>query len=192
MFAAYARSVGLETRIWALEGKRFDGKAHTIPEVYLPELDRWVMLDVTLNAFARSPTGVPLGILDLRDRVLAGAADSLQFLPLDPAASFGGRALINYYSDVSRYVFLRRDGGLAAEGRYGVLAPLSGWLDWLPEGPKKGAAAFLGGTGHVLYYHDAHNVTLMPTARVAKLCGLLFVLSLVGVLVAATRALGQT
>lgn len=77
LFATEAAAAGFDTRLWALEGNRFDGPAHTVPEVYLKDAARWVMLDVTLNTFAQDHAGAPLGLLDLRDRVPEPRAGSL-------------------------------------------------------------------------------------------------------------------
>ena len=179
LFQDFARRSGLDTRLWALEGDRFAGEPHTVPEVYVGEWGRWVLLDVTMNVFATDRSGAPLGVLDLRDRVL-DAREAPVFHVIVPSIGPRSDAMAAYYAGRVRYAFLRRHAMRDARDRFGILATGSPWLDRLPEGLKKGVAALLGRNGAVLYYHDRHNASLRRTALIAKLWLGLSVLGLVG------------
>jgi hypothetical protein len=187
LFASEAAAAGLDTRLWSLEGNRFEGQAHTVPEVYLRDAARWVMLDVTLNAFAQDHAGAPLGLLDLRDHVLERRSGSLQLRAIEASTPVDLPRVEREYADRCRYAFLRRDAGLDARGRYGGLAPLAAWLDRLPEPVKKGVSAVFGRTGQMLYYHDAHNASLVGPALAAKLCLWIFLGAIAAMLAATTH-----
>lgn len=173
LFVSDATRAGLAARVWALETDRFRGQAHSVPEVYLRDEGRWVLFDVTLNACALDSSGAPLGLLELRDRILEGRQGSFQFAPLAPE-TYVAPATGPYYADRCRDVFLRRNLGLDDRDRYGPLAPFARQLDLLPEGAKKGLSAAFGRTGSVLHYHDTHNASLADAAIAARF-GLLLV-----------------
>jgi len=182
LFESFAASAGLDARVWALEGDGFTGEAHTVPEVYVSASRRWVMIDPTLNAIARDRGGVPLGVLDLRDRLLAGDP-AIEYEPIDPRAEHLAPA--TYYRAHVRYSFLRRHALLDAHDRFGALAPIAAWLDGWPERPKKAVSAAFGASGDVLYFHDRHNASLRSRSLLARMVLGAFLVSVAGVLVSA-------
>ena len=79
LFAASSASLGLtETRYWfMLSYDGPNGQGHTINEVWVPELDKWVMLDPMNNAYVLLD-GEPASLLEVREAVLTGQRERLE------------------------------------------------------------------------------------------------------------------
>ncbi|HEC23465.1 MAG TPA: transglutaminase domain-containing protein [Chloroflexi bacterium] len=79
LFAAASGSVGLTAiRTWYLEGADgAGGQGHVANEVWVPELNKWVMFDPMNNAYVLID-GEPASLLEVRRAVLNGERDRLE------------------------------------------------------------------------------------------------------------------
>ena len=78
LFSAYSASIGIKTRLWALENEYFNDTAHSINEVYVKNLKKWVFID-TMHGFYATDYGIPLSFFELRERMLKGDSDKISF-----------------------------------------------------------------------------------------------------------------
>ena len=61
-------AIGLMARkVFIMPCSPFDGDNHVVVHVYIKKLNKWVMLDPTLNAYIKNEQGECLGLLELRD-----------------------------------------------------------------------------------------------------------------------------
>jgi hypothetical protein len=61
-------AIGLKARrVFIMPCSPYDGDNHVVTHVYIKEMNKWVMLDPTLNAYVTSEQGEYLSLLDLRN-----------------------------------------------------------------------------------------------------------------------------
>ncbi len=62
-------SLGIYSRkVWIMPNSGYDGDCHVVNEVWDSELNKWIMLDITNNEYWVDENGMPLSILEIRDR----------------------------------------------------------------------------------------------------------------------------
>lgn len=67
-----------EARLWHFSsGTAWNSSGHSVAEVWVPELSRWVMLDPMNNAYVMVD-GVPGGVTEIREILLGGERERLQ------------------------------------------------------------------------------------------------------------------
>ena len=63
-------AIGLMARqVFIMPCSPYDGDNHVVTHVYIKSMEKWVMLDPTLNAFITNEKGVCLSLLELRDHL---------------------------------------------------------------------------------------------------------------------------
>ena len=63
-------AVGLKARtVYLLPCSPYDGDNHAVTHVFIKELNKWVMLDPSFNAYFTNEQDKPLSLLELRDEV---------------------------------------------------------------------------------------------------------------------------
>ena len=73
------QAAGLDMRMVGISGPRWIwASGHALNEVYLPELDTWMIVDPLFHAVFVDSEDRPLGIFELRDLLLAGRADEVR------------------------------------------------------------------------------------------------------------------
>lgn len=66
-------SVGIENRpVWCLPRDSADKDCHVVNHVWLPEVQKWVMVDSDGGGWMENEKGVPMNLLELREAVVKG------------------------------------------------------------------------------------------------------------------------
>jgi hypothetical protein len=61
-------AIGLKARrVFLMPCSPYDGDNHVVTHVYISEMEKWVMLDPTLNAYVTNEAGDYLSLLEIRD-----------------------------------------------------------------------------------------------------------------------------
>jgi hypothetical protein len=73
VYNGLASAAGVVAREWGISFDRFSGDGHALNEFFWPRLGKWVLVD-TYHAFyvTDRDTGVPLSVLEFRDRLASG------------------------------------------------------------------------------------------------------------------------
>ena len=58
-------------RVYIMPCSPYDMDNHVVTEIFDPEMDKWIMLDPTTDGVFRDEKGVPLSLLELRERFAA-------------------------------------------------------------------------------------------------------------------------
>ena len=170
LFSGYLSSIGIESRLWALENEEFNGIAHTVAEVYVEDIKSWVFFD-TMFGFYAMDTGRPLPFLELREKLLSGK----------DVVIAGQGAMPNFYRHLVRCVFLRTTNNFIDRynNRYGIFSICSGCLDKLPDNIRRGLGYLLGGQKDIfIHYTDNYSKSLKQKIFMAKLFFWFFICSL--------------
>lgn len=62
-------SLGIYARkVWIMPYSRYDGDCHVVNEVWDSSLNKWVMLDITNNEYWVDENGMPLSVLEVRNK----------------------------------------------------------------------------------------------------------------------------
>jgi hypothetical protein len=179
LLSTFLSSVDIPSRLWAFEGKCFDGNAHTINEVYSSSAGKWIFVDVMLNCYAREGD-IYLSCLELRQRILSGNTRNIAFFYMSGQQRADTRSLVDRYRILMPYVMLRCRNDFVQMFRearmYGRFSFLSGLIDTLPNGMRIGLSYLLGGNGVFVHYTDEYSRSLkVPVLAVkAAFCILLF------------------
>ncbi|MBU1125533.1 MAG: transglutaminase-like domain-containing protein [Candidatus Omnitrophica bacterium] len=160
IFSTFLESVGIHSRLWALEGRKFDYNfSHTINEVYVRSMKKWVFFDITADMCAYH-NGTLLSFLELRELLLGGKKNALTL------QSIGGGVkdahFFAHYKKLVPCVFLRTRNDFVNKyrARYGMLTGIGSCFDWLPNSARVGLEYFLGGYDVFMHYVDPYNKTL--------------------------------
>ncbi len=82
-------AVGLKARkVFLMPCSPYDGDNHAVTHVYLSEMNKWVMLDPTYNAYLLNEEGNALSLLELRDRLA-----NHQIIFFNKEANYNGQTL---------------------------------------------------------------------------------------------------
>lgn len=168
LFSAYLSGAGIESRLWALENKRFDATPHTINEVYVRELGKWVFMDIT-HGFYITENGNPLSFLEFRERLLNGKAGSILVNSIQDS---GGKKkeLSTRYKDLVKSVFLRSGDNFVSKykDRYGAFSVFASYIDMLPDNFRLGINYFLGRRDVFMHYVDKYSGSVAQMIFIAK------------------------
>jgi hypothetical protein len=100
VFNGIAHAAEIPVREWGMSFEGFSGRGHAFSEIFDDRLDRWIFLDNYNSFYVVDPqTGSPLSVLELRERLRAGASPEIRIVPIDPPA-FGFRnpeRAVRYY-----------------------------------------------------------------------------------------------
>jgi len=171
LLSEFLSSLGIRSRIWALEGAGFDGKAHTVNEIYSERMGKWILVDCTNNCYAREGDTF-LSCLELRRKILSLNAADVSFFDLKGRQIPEAFGLTERYGELMPCVLLRCRNdflGIYKEGRaYGNWSFLSFILDRLPNSPRIGLSYLLGGNGRFINYSDAFCRGFEPRSWAVK------------------------
>jgi len=180
LFSTYLSSLGLKSRLWALENEKFNATAHSVNEVYIRSLKKWAFIDVMFG-FYITENGKPLSLLELRERLLDGDTKKILAHSLCNGTK-GQKEPPGFYSRLVKCVFLRSGNDFVnkynAKIRYGVFSGFKRYLDRLPNKIRIGLSYFLGRQDIFMHYIDRYSQSLGPQAIIAKLLFYFFIFSL--------------
>ena len=75
-------SAGIKNRfITCLSEWKDDGDCHVVNIVWLPELNKWAMIDSDMVEFVTDDDGTPLSLAEMREQVIAGRQLNINVLP---------------------------------------------------------------------------------------------------------------
>ncbi len=168
LFCAYLSGLGLKSRLWALENEKFNPLAHTVNEVYIKSLKKWVFVDITFGFYA-AEHGNPLSFLELRERLLNDRAGNILVQRIGDGA--GEHNVIPvFYPKLIKCVFLRAGNDFIDKynTRYGFLSVFQSRIDKLPNGIRIGASYLFGGQDRFVHYVDRFSKSLKLDIIIAK------------------------
>jgi hypothetical protein len=74
VFAQAAASWGYQARLLSLTASQVGGPEHAVAEVWIDDLDKWVVFDTDFNLYYVNKLGVPLNALELHQALLNGTS----------------------------------------------------------------------------------------------------------------------
>ncbi|MFH1191356.1 MAG: hypothetical protein V1670_04085 [Candidatus Omnitrophota bacterium] len=168
LFSAYLSGSGLKSRLWALENEKFNSTAHTVNEVYIESLKKWVFVDIMFGFYA-SEYGNPLSVLELRERLLNNRTGDISVHRITDGAGEDNK-IPGVYAKLIKCVFLRCRNDFIDKynARYGFLSVFQGYIDKLPNGMRIGASYLLGGQDKFVHYVDRFSKNLEFDILMAK------------------------
>lgn len=168
LFSSYLSSIGIKSRLWALENQWFNDTAHTIPEVYIPSLKKWVLIDVMFDFYAESK-GIPLSFLEFREILLNNSDKSFSMHKISNSAE--PVILPKSYNTLVKCVFLRTRNDFIKRytNRYGVLSIFQNQIDNLPNSARIGAEYLFGRQDVFIHYVDRFSRSLKAWVITIKL-----------------------
>ena len=181
IFSAYLSSLGIISRLWALEGDDGLGRfGHTVAEVFVKDLDKWVMVDVSKNIIFEK-NGLPLSVLELRKEFLNNNSSQLEIESnLSPYLNRG--YLLGRYQRLLKMVFLRSANDYIYKYdpkiRYKKLYKLEKIFDKMPSITRRGLSYLLGRKEYLIHYLDEFESPLKHKIILAKSLFYFFFLSL--------------
>jgi N-acetylglucosaminyldiphosphoundecaprenol N-acetyl-beta-D-mannosaminyltransferase len=167
LVSSFLSSLGMKSRLWALENDMFRLPVHTVMEVYLQERGKWVFLDAMMGFYAVE-NDEPLSFLALRARLLAGRMEGVEFRTLDGAKRL--EKLPVFYTSMTRDVFLRSGNDFISRYRirYGRGSVIAGQLDRAGESIRRGAEYAAGRQDTFIHYVDGKSPRMMREIIAAK------------------------
>lgn len=168
LFSTYLSGLGLKSRLWALENEKFNSTAHSVNEVYIKSLKKWVFVDIMFGFYA-SENGNPLSFLELRARLLNDKAGNISVQKIGDGT--GGHTLIpGFYPKLIKCVFLRSGNDFIDKynARYGFLSVFQSYIDKFPNGIRMGASYLFGGQDRFIHYVDRFSKSLKSDMIISK------------------------
>lgn len=168
LFSTNLSALGIKSRLWALENEKFNSLAHSVNEVYIKSLKKWVFVDVTFGFYALDQ-GKPLSLLELRARLLDNRAGNILIQKIGGGPGEHGEVPA-IYAKLVKCVFLRARNDFTAKynTRYGSLSVFQNYLDKLPNGLRIGASYLFGGQDRFAHYVDRFSKSLKLDIIIAK------------------------
>lgn len=160
LFSAYLSGLGLKSRLWALENEKFNSTAHTVNEVYLKSLKKWVFVDIMFGFYAVE-RGNPLSFLELRERILNDMTGNILIQRIGGGAE-EHNVIPVFYAKLIKCVFLRAGNDFIDKynTRYGFLSIFQNYIDKLPNGISIGVSYLFGGQDRFIHYVDRYSQSL--------------------------------
>ena len=168
LFSEYLASLNLKSRLWALENKRFNGISHTVTEVYIEALKKWVFIDAT-SGFYAIEEGIPLSFLELRQKILSNDMKR-NFINYIDCKIEEERGLPFFYKKLINCVFLRARNDFAYKynKKYSIF----------PDKIERGLGYLLTGDEIFVHYIDKYSKSLKKDIILAKTGFYFFIASL--------------
>lgn len=181
LFSSYLSSLGMKSRLWALENEKFDRMAHSVTEVYIKSLEKWVFIDVTFGFYALD-NKTPLSFLELRERLLNARTDAVLIHDIQGIPD-KQKEIPSIYRHLIKCVFLRtRNDFIDKYGsRCGIFSAFQRYIDRSPDKVRRGLDYLLGGRDIFIHYVDRFSPTLKYRIIAAKACFYFFLISLLAV-----------
>jgi hypothetical protein len=174
LFSSFLASAGFKSRLWALENKKFDSIAHTISEVYLPSLKKWVFMDV-IFCFYVSEDDNFLSFLELRERLLTGNIGRLavnNFIEIGQTQ----KQVPIVYKKLVQTVFLRTGNNFA--DRRPISRGFIKYANIFSNSQKVGIGYLFGEKEYFMHYVDKFSPKLTTGIILTRLLFYWFMLSL--------------
>lgn len=185
LFSAYLSSLGIKSRLWALENEGFNATAHSINEVYIKTLKKWVFIDIMLGFYVTEKGGL-LSLLELRERLLKGGDGTILVCNIRDEIE-EQKKLPVFYKRLIKCVFLRSGNDFInkynAKIRYGIFSVFQRRIDRFPDDIRRGLDYLLGRRDIFIHYVDSFSKSLGPRIIAAKLVFYFFILSLISMAV---------
>ena len=184
LLSAYLSSLGIKSRLWTLENDNFNAVSHSVNEVYIPRLKKWVFMDVMFGFYASENEG-PLSFLELRSSLLRRDADEISFKNIHKTARVPERFLLDIYRRLVKTVFLRSGNDFVNKFnpkiRYGVFHVFANYIDKLPNSIRIGLSYLFGRKEAFVHYVDEYSRSLKEEVIFVKTIFYFFVFSLAAV-----------
>jgi len=179
LFSTFLSSLGIKSRLWTLENEKFNGIAHTVSEVYVDSLKKWVFVDVIFGFYV-TDNGNLLSFIELRERLLDGYGKEISVHDISGEIGREGQ-FPDFYSNLIRCVFLRADNDFVNKynSRYGPLTIFKGHIDLLPDDIRRGLDYLLGRKDIFIHYVNGFSRSLKREIIIAKTFFYFFAVSLV-------------
>lgn len=85
--------------VTCLPADSLDSDCHVVNQIWLPEIQKWAMLDSDMRAWAEDENGMPLSLAEMRERYING--QEIMYRPLlDSEKNF------NYYKMYWAKIFI--------------------------------------------------------------------------------------
>ncbi len=166
LFNSYVSSLGYRSRIWALEGDDYlEGFGHTVVEIFLSDLDRWVVFDPSFSIYF-SVNNMPIGLLDLKYHIAYNKDDiGIHGFP----RYFSRQPIIELYRRLTQLVLLRSSSDFSyklndSRLRWGGLFFISGLLSRLPYEAQRGLEMLLGRKEYFYQLKENDNLAFQVLA----------------------------
>ncbi len=168
LFSTYLSSLGIKSRLWALENDNFNAIAHTVNEVYIKDFKKWVFIDVMLNFYV-TENGNPLSLLELRERLLNDKVGNILVQRIGDEVGEHNEIPI-FYAKLIKCVFLRARNDFIDKynTRYGFLSVFKNYIDKLPNSIRIGASYLFGGQNKFIHYADRFSKSLKSDIIITK------------------------
>lgn len=179
LFSTYLSSIGVKSRLWALENECFNDVAHSINEVYVKNLKKWVFIDVMYGFYATSH-GRALSFLEFREMILRGDSDKISFHGISNEIKWQ-KLITQRYRKLARCVFLRAGNNFINKyhSRYEPISIFRKYLDSLPGDIRRGLDYLLSRQDIFIHYTDRFDKSLKPKIIIVKLLFYFFIVCLV-------------
>jgi len=168
LFSTYLSSIGIRSRLWALENERFNGIAHTINEVYVESLKKWVFIDISMGFYAIDKD--LLSFLEMREKALSRDADTMSLRSIYDKTTEKNLPVV--YPRLVKAVFLRASNNFVCKYdekiRYGVFSIFHKYIDMFPDEIRRGLNYSLGGREVFVHYIDKFSGSLKMEIITAK------------------------
>ncbi|MFC1808778.1 transglutaminase-like domain-containing protein [Candidatus Omnitrophota bacterium] len=179
LLSSYLASLGIKSRLWALENEGFDGVAHSINEIYVKDLGKWVFIDATHGFYAMSKeSDLPLSFLELREMLLKSPSDKVRMHNIREDVE--PLEIAPFYRRLVKCAFLRANNDFVNkyEVRYGYFSSCNRYLDKLPASIRRGLDYLLGGRDVFIHYVDGFSKSLRQKMIIVKAFFYFFIFSL--------------
>jgi hypothetical protein len=183
IYSTYLSSLGIKSRLWALENEHFNGTAHSVTEVYLEGIKKWIFVDIALGFYVTNKD-IPLSFLELREALLSGKSENFLVHPLY-GNSVTKKKLPVFYPRLVKCAFLRGSNDFVnkynPEMRYGIFSRFHIYLDKLPDNTRRGLGYLLGRRDFLVHFVDGFSKSLKHEIIIARVFFYFFVFSLISV-----------
>jgi len=184
LFSTYLSSIGIKSRLWALENERFDGTSHTISEFYATDLNKWVFIDTAMDFYV-TENERPLSFLEFRKKILTDDRKDLRIHGFDGSVirseipcPFRRLVILAFLRNRSDFVDIYDSNRI-----YGRLSVFKKYLDKLPDSIRIAISYLFGKKMVFIHYVDDYSPPLKPLIFIAKTLFYFFIASLVVVCV---------
>lgn len=115
-------ALGLKSRaVWLLPANPYDSDCHVVPMVLCRELNKWVMFDATVNSIVKDKNGIPLSLLEIRNKLANDEeilfSDTLRYVRADCDYAVQVKMFRKY---LSKNLFMMRTYKINCNGYEGV------------------------------------------------------------------------
>jgi len=174
LYSTYLASIGIKSRLWVLESNDGPGgKSLTVTEIYLDEVNKWVMIDPLVGSYFLKGDDF-LSVLEIRNSFFEEEDISHCSFTSDKR---------EYSKELFKSVFLRAANDFQnkyrPEVRYGVLKRFKEMLDLLPSVYRRGLAYLLGRRDYLMHYVDQNSSSLKAEIFLARALFYFFLISII-------------